>query len=80
MPRMCIYGDDDWPVDRMSLTLYLLFTWNMEARRSLFPTLTESKTVTVRHRETPDREDKQSECPDVMSGTVVGTLPQVKTC
>jgi hypothetical protein len=77
---MYIYGDDDWPVNRMGLTLYLLFTRNMEALRSLFLTLLESKTVTVRHRETQDREVEQSECCAVMVQITVGTLLGAKAC
>jgi len=54
--------------------------WNEEARR--FPPTISSKllgkTVTVRHRETPDREDKQSEGHLVMRWIVVATLPQAK--
>jgi len=37
------------------------------------------KTVTVRHRETPDREDKQREGHLVMRRITVATLPQMKT-
>jgi len=44
-----------------------------------FPVTAGSKTLTARHGETPYREDRQSECPDVMSGIVATTSPQVKT-
>jgi len=46
---------------------------NVEARRflSLPPLAGESKTITVRHWETSDREVERSECPVVTTGIAV---------
>ena len=51
--------------------------WNVEARRSLLGTL-QDKTVTVRHRETPDREVEQSEGCTVMVQIAAAILLQAK--
>jgi len=52
--------------------------WKPGAFSQLFRVNNWDKTLTVRHRETPDREDKQSEGHLVMRWIAVATLPQVK--
>ena len=58
----------------------LSFTRNMEAWRfsPIVSGKQMDKTVTVRHRETSDREDKQSESHLVMRWIAVAILPQAK--
>ena len=51
--------------------------WNVEARRSLLEGI-QDKTVTVRHRETPDREVERSESCTVMVQIAVAILLQAK--
>ena len=76
------YGNVDQPADRMNLNPHnLSFMRNAEARR-FSPIVSRKqmdKTVTVMHRDTPDREVGQSECCTVMVQIAVETLLQVKT-
>ena len=56
---------------------YMSMLWNVEARRALLGR-PQDKTVTARHRETPDREVEQSESCTVMAQIAVARLLQVK--